>query len=123
MIVSFRCILQGFRMLKTTCFLVLTLALASPAIAQPTSSGDSSECEAQATAIERDMTVARSKGQMLRRGQLAEELAALQARCDVAHAERGRAARMGRLEQEIQDLRGKLKRAEEELHNLENESH
>lgn len=110
-------------MLKTTCFLVLTLALASPAIAQPTSSGDSSECEAQATAIERDMTVARSKGQMLRRGQLAEELAALQARCDVAHAERGRAARMGRLEQEIQDLRGKLKRAEEELHNLENESH
>lgn len=109
-------------MRPTTCFLLLTLALTASAIAQPAGDGGSSDCKAQAAAIERDMAVARSKGQMLRRRQLAEELAALQAHCDSAPVDQGRTARIESLEQEVKDLRSKLDQAEEELRKLKSEA-
>lgn len=109
-------------MRPTACFLVLSLALTGTAIAQPAGDSGASECKAQAAAIERDMAVARSKGQMLRRRQLADELAALQARCDSAPVDQGRAARIESLEQEVKDLRSKLDQAEEELRKLKGEA-
>ncbi|CAN7159096.1 MULTISPECIES: DUF1090 family protein [unclassified Variovorax] len=100
-------------------FLAIALALAIPAIAQPVDQADNTDCKAKEAALERDIDIARSKGQMLRRRQLAEALAALQTRCKaVAAPEQSRAARIERLEQEIRDLRLELNRAEEQLREL-----
>lgn len=103
------------------CFLAIALALATPAVAQPPGQADKLECEADIAAIERDMAVARSKGQMLRRRQLAEALAALQARCGTLAPEESRAANIERLEQEIRELRKELDHAEEQLRKLKSE--
>ncbi|MGR4871787.1 DUF1090 family protein [Variovorax sp. LARHSF232] len=104
------------------CFLAIALALATPAIAQPAGQVDNAECKAQIAAIERDMDLARSKGQMLRRRQLAEALAALQARCEALAPEESRAASIERLEQEIRELRKELDHAEEQLRKLKSEA-
>ena len=104
------------------CFMVLTIALTVPAIAQPIGQGDSTECKAQAAAVERAMDLARSKGQMLRRRQLAQELAALQARCEPLPTEQSRAANIERLRHEIEDLRTALDQAEEQLRKLKSEA-
>ena len=101
--------------------LLLTMALTVPAIAQPSGEGDGTECKAQAAAVERDMDLARSKGQMLRRRQLAGVLAALQARCEPVPMKQNRAANIERLEQEIRDLRTELDQAEEQLRKLKGE--
>jgi chaperonin cofactor prefoldin len=103
------------------CFLAIALALATPAVAQPPGQVDKTECEAEKAAIERDMDVARSKGQMLRRRQLAEALAALQARCETLAPQESRAANIERLEQEIRELRKELDHAEEQLRKLKSE--
>lgn len=100
------------------CFLVVALVLAPSAIAQPAGQMDSTECKAEKAAIDRDMELARSKGQMLRRQQLAEASAALQARCDALGPEQSRAANIEKLEHEIQDLRKALDHAEEQLRRL-----
>jgi len=98
-----------------------------PAFAQtaPPVPVDAADCKAQEAVLERDMALARSRGQMLRRRELGEELAALQARCAAlapgAHAQ-GRAARIEKLEQEIRTLRAELDRAEEQLRGLRSES-
>lgn len=102
------------------CF--LAIALATPADAQPTGQVDSTECKAEEAAIERDMDLARSKGQMLRRRQLAEALAALQARCETRTPEQSRAANIDRLEREIRELRKELEQAEEQLRKLKSEA-
>jgi septal ring factor EnvC (AmiA/AmiB activator) len=99
-------------------FLAVALMLATPAIAQPAGQIDNAQCEAEMAAIERDMDVARSKGQMLRRRQLAETLSALQARCDTLTPEQRRTADIEKLEQEIQDLREALDDAQEQLRRL-----
>ena len=104
------------------CFLAIAMALATPAIAQPTGQVDNAKCEAEKAAIERDMDLARSKGQMLRRRQLAEALAALQARCETLAPEQSRAANIERLEQEIRELRKELDHAEEQLRKLKSEA-
>lgn len=65
------------------------------------------------------MDVARSKGQMLRRRQLADELVALQTRCAPGAAGQRGAANIEQLKQEIQDLRERLVQAEEQLRKLE----
>lgn len=64
-------------------FLGMALALAAPAFAQAAepAEGAASSCEAEEAALEHDMDLARSRGQMLRRRQLAENLDALRARC------------------------------------------
>ena len=103
------------------CFLAAALALATPAIAQSTGQVDTTQCKAEEAAIERDMDLARSKGQMLRRRQLAEALAALQARCETLSPEESRAANIARLEQEIRELRKELDHAEEQLRKLKSE--
>lgn len=61
--------------------LAAVLALATPAFAQPAAVPDASACQAEQASLERDIDLARSRGQMLRRQQLAEALNAVQARC------------------------------------------
>ena len=100
------------------CYLVLLLALAAPAIAQTTEPVDDTNCNSEKAAIEREMDLARSKGQMLRRRQLAETLVAVQARCENLSPERRRAANIEKLEGEIRELRKDLDHAEEELRKL-----
>ncbi|WP_238136698.1 DUF1090 family protein [Variovorax sp. JS1663] len=94
------------------------MAVASPAIAQPTDPVDTTVCKAEEDALERDIDLARSRGQMLRRQHLAEAMAALQARCKTVTPEQSRAARVERLEQAIRELRLELSRAEEQLRQL-----
>ncbi|MFH0129496.1 DUF1090 family protein [Variovorax sp. VaC1] len=107
-------------MLLKPCFLALALTLALPAFAQSAEPSDAGDCKAQEAALESDMDLARSRGQMLRRRQLAEALSALQARCNATAP--SKAARIEKLEQEIKTLRSELERAEEQLRSLKNES-
>ncbi|WP_256856533.1 DUF1090 family protein [Variovorax sp. KK3] len=87
-------------------------------MAQPAPPIDTTVCKAEEDALEQDIDIARSKGQMLRRRQLAEELAALHARCQAVAPVQSRAARVEKLEQEIRELRTALGRAEEQLRQL-----
>ena len=103
-------------------FLFIALALAPPAMAQPAVQADNAECKAEKATLEQDMELAQSKGQMLRRRQLAEALTALQARCENAAPAQSRAAKIERLDQEIRELREALARAEEQLHKLKSEA-
>jgi HAMP domain-containing protein len=104
------------------CFLALALTLAMPAFAQSAEPPDAAACQAEEAALELDIDLARSKGQMLRRRQLAEALSALQARCKAVPPVQSRAARIERLEQEIKTLRSELDRAEEQLRHLKSGS-
>jgi chaperonin cofactor prefoldin len=99
-------------------FLAMALAVAAPAMAQPAGQVDAAACKAEEEALEQDIALARSRGQMLRRRELAEALAALQARCKTLSPAQSRAARIERLEREIRALRLELERAEEELREL-----
>ena len=103
-------------------FSTIALALATAAFAQPTAQPtgelDRTRCQAERAAIERDMDVARSKGQMLRRRQLAETLTALQARCEPLATQESREANIERLEQEIRELRNELDKVEAQLRDL-----
>ena len=104
--------------------LLIALALAGPALAQPADPANpptSADCKAEEAAIERSIELARSKGQMLRRQQLADALAALQTRCRTADPQQSRAARIDALELEIRGLRQELDRAEEQLRTLKNQ--
>jgi hypothetical protein len=109
------------------CLLVVALALAMPAFAQsappaqPAESAEGTSCHAEEAALERDMDLARSRGQMLRRRQLAETLAALRTRCQGAETPQSRAARIGKLEHDIRLLRAELEHAEEQLRELKNQ--
>ncbi len=87
--------------------------------AEPT---DSAGCQAQEAALERDIDLARSRGQMLRRRQLGEALTALQARCETLAPAQSRALRIEKLEHEIRQLRLELDRAEEQLRRLKAEA-
>jgi multidrug resistance efflux pump len=104
--------------------LTVALTLATPAFAQPAeqvNQGDGASCQAEEAALERDMDLARSRGQMLRRRQLAETLAALRTRCQGAQSSQSRAARIDKLEHDIRLLRAELEHAEEQLRELKNE--
>ena len=103
------------------CFLAVALALANAAIAQPMVQTDNAGCKAEEAALERDINLARSRGQMLRRRQLAEALAALQTHCETLAPEQDRAPRIERLKQEIRQLRLELDHAEEQLRKLKAE--
>ncbi|KQP13307.1 hypothetical protein ASF43_18660 [Pseudorhodoferax sp. Leaf267] len=85
------------------------------AAAQPTTAPDPATCTADIAALEQAMDQARERGQMLRRRQLAEEMAALQARCEGAATVESRSARIARLEQEVLALRKALDYAQEQL--------
>ena len=100
------------------CNLAIALTLAGPAIAQQTAQVDKAKCDVEQAAIERDMDLARSKGQMLQRRQLAEALAAVQSRCETLSPDQRRAADIERLEKEIRDLHKELDDAQEKLRKL-----
>jgi len=110
-------------MLFKPCFLALALTLAAPAFAQSAQPLSGEDCKAQGAALERDMDLARSRGQMLRRRELADALSALQATCKAPAAPQTREARIERLEQDIRLLRSELEQAEAQLRSLRNESH
>ena len=98
--------------------LAITLALAaSAAYAQPAGALTPADCKAELAAVERDMDVARSRGQMLRRRELAEAHDLLLARCAPA-APLSREAQIAKVEKDIRDLRTELDRAQEELRKL-----
>jgi TolA-binding protein len=104
--------------------LALVLSWTANSFAQPAEHAKPAEgasCEAEETALEREMDLARSRGQMLRRRQLAETLAALRTRCHASETQQSRAARIGKLEQEIRTLRSELERAEDQLRDLRNQ--
>ena len=64
------------------------------------------------------MRAARSRGQMLRRRQIEENLHALQARCEEAAKKDTHEARVMRQKNAVMQLRIDLDRAEEDLRNL-----
>lgn len=100
----------------------LTLAWSSAAIAQSTTLvRDMAACTTQNAEIERRMEVARSKGQMLLRRQLADQLATSQAGCKAVSAAQPRPPTMEMLEKEIQLLKAELNAAEEQLSKLKGE--
>lgn len=104
--------------------MAIVLALAAPVFAQPAEQPkqvEGASCEAEEAALEREMDLARSRGQMLRRRQLAETLAALRTRCHGSEPQQSRAARIDKLEQEIRALRSELERAEDQLRDLRNQ--
>ncbi|MEJ7686328.1 MAG: DUF1090 family protein [Variovorax sp.] len=100
------------------CFSIIALAFTSVAAAQSTAPGAIATCKADATALEGDIDLARSKGQLLRQRQLAQQLTALQTRCGTLAPEEERAARAERLREEIRQLRLELDRAQEQLRRL-----
>jgi TolA-binding protein len=105
-------------------FMAIVLAWAAPVFAQPAEQArqmEGASCEAEEAALEREMDLARSRGQMLRRRQLAETLAALRTRCHGSETPQSRAARIDKLEQEIRALRSELERAEDQLRDLRNQ--
>jgi len=108
----------GTRMRANLSLLAITMVLAASAAgAQPTEAAALADCKAELATVERDMDEARSRGQMLRRRQLAETRDALQARCAPA-APLSREAQIANVEKDIRDLRTELDRAQEELRKL-----
>ena len=98
------------------------MALTGSALAQPTNPvNDTAPCLAGRADVERRMEIARSKGQMLLRRQLAEQLTTLEATCQPLAADQGGAANIERLEKEVQALRAELEAAEEQLRRLKGE--
>ena len=100
---------------------LLVLAAYAFAQAQPKESPSAASCKAEEAALERDIDLARSRGQMLRRRQLAENLSALRTRCEASDPSMGRAARIDKLERDIQLLKAELEQAEEQLRELKNQ--
>lgn len=101
------------------------MALAGSAIAQPVSAvadtTTTTSCNAEIADFEKRMEVARSKGQMLLRRQLADQLATVQAACKPLSLDPSRAAETERLEKKVRTLRAELEAAEEQLRTLKGE--
>lgn len=105
------------------CTLAIAMALTGSALAQPTNTVNApTPCQAERADVERRMEVARSKGQMLLRRQLADQLATLQATCRPLAADQSRAANIERLEKQVRALRTELAAAEEQLRKLKSEA-
>ena len=96
----------------------LSLILAGAAAAQTEPATESARCRIEEAALMDDIDTARSRGRMLQRRQLSEELVALQARCGSLPPARTREASISRLQGEILELRRELDRAETELRKL-----
>ena len=102
--------------------LVVGLSFASAAIAQtalpiPAQAVDV-DCAAEQTALQAEMDVARSRGRMLQRRQLAEQLLAVQARCGTLPQAQSIELQIESLQKEVLELRKELDRAEVELRRL-----
>jgi hypothetical protein len=104
------------------CTFAMAMALAGSAMAQsPVTVDFNTACSAQRADVEKRMELARSKGQMLLRRQLADQLATLQAGCKPLFADQSRAANIQRLEQDVRALQAELDAAEEHLRKLKDE--
>ena len=100
---------------------LLVLATSAFAQAQPRELPSAASCKAEEAGLERDIDLARSRGQMLRRRQLAESLATLRTRCEASDPSMSRAARIDKLEHDVQVLKAELEQAEEQLRELKNQ--
>ena len=117
-----RILLDICMLARRYCTWVITMALAGSAIAQPAGNADSNpRCSVEKAEVERRMEVARSKGQMLLRRQLADQLAVLQSSCKPRSSAQGRLADIERLEQEVRTLKAELDAAEAQLRQLKSE--
>lgn len=107
-----------------TLFMAIALASAVPAFAQQASTDprDSAGCQAEETSLQQDIALARSRGQMLRRRQLADALAALQTHCENLPPIKDRATRILVQEREVAQLHAELERAEAYLRKLKAEA-
>lgn len=97
---------------------IALLASSSASFAQSQDPTDAASCQAQEATLERDIADARARGQMLRRRQLTESLAVLHVHCESLMAAKDPATRIKRQEEEVQQLRLELERAEAELRKL-----
>jgi chromosome segregation ATPase len=100
-------------------FLAFSLGLSASVWAQAPQPAGAPDCPAEQAALEADIEVARTKGQMLRRQQLAQTLQALQARCAAATTGQSRATQIQALQERIRDLRKDLDQAEAQLRTLQ----
>jgi hypothetical protein len=100
--------------------LAFVLVSSGPVFAQsaPPEPTDHASCQAEEASLEQEIALARSRGQMLRRRQLADALYAMQAHCAALVPPKDKAARIERQEQEVAHLRAELSRAEAYLAKL-----
>jgi hypothetical protein len=103
-------------LLATASLLAATAAPAQPAPSAPPA--DAATCRAEEAALIQDMDIARARGRMLQRRQLATELEAVQARCGTLPPMQSREAHIERLQSEIREMRKEIDRAETELRRL-----
>ena len=97
----------------------IALVLTTSAVAQTQApADDSARCGVEEAMLMEEMDIARSRGRMLQRRQLAEQLVVLQARCGTLPPAQSREASISRLQGEIVELRRELDRAETELRKL-----
>ena len=104
--------------LKTGLLAITLLAGASSSFAQVAEPTDAASCKAEESTLDQDIAQARARGQMLRRRQLSDALAALHVHCDAMMAAKDPATQIKRQEQEVQQLRIELERAEAQLQKL-----
>lgn len=104
--------------LKLGLLAAVLLASANHTFAQAAEPTDTASCKAEEATLDEDIAQARARGQMLRRRQLTESLAALQAHCEALIAAKDPATQIKRQEQEVQQLRVELERAEAQLRKL-----
>ena len=99
-------------------FLVGGVAVTTSALAQPAAQPNAVECAAEQTSLQAEMDVARSRGRMLQRRQIAEELLSVQARCGALPPARSVEMQIESLQKDILEMRKELDRAETELRRL-----
>ncbi|MDM0016890.1 DUF1090 family protein [Variovorax saccharolyticus] len=97
---------------------IVLLASANTSFAQAAEPTDAASCKAEEATLEQSIAQARARGQMLRRRQLTESLAVLQGHCEALAAAKDPATQIKRQEQEVQQLRLELERAEAQLRKL-----
>lgn len=94
------------------------MLIATSALAQPSNPVNEAGCKSEEVRLIQEMDIAQARGRMLQRRQLADELAAVQARCGTLPPVQSREAGIARLQKEIAALRKELDRAETELRKL-----
>jgi len=104
--------------LKIGLLAIVLLAAANSSFAQAAEPTDAASCKAEEAGLDQDIAQARARGQMLRRRQLSDALTALQAHCEALIAGKDPATQIKRQEQEVQQLRIELERAEAQLRKL-----
>ena len=107
---------------RRCCIWSIAMALSGSAFAQSTNKVDNNPpCSAEKAEVERRMELARSKGQMLLRRQLADQLATLESGCQTLPADQDRLANIERLEKEVRTIKAELDAAEAQLRQLKSE--